>query len=150
MKRSIVVAGLSAVVGLGVAWRVKSGIAAKAGRSPSGADRHLAVTVLRDPEEVAPEGRLPERLAALADRADITVRPAPGDRGTEVHAVVREPDDGDDRAVAREVRTALREVKALLETGEVLSPDRPGTAHPTVANAPLRKATAAARGEGVS
>jgi hypothetical protein len=151
MKRSTVLAGVGAGVGAGVATarRVRSKLSSATPGSPGG-DRHFAVTVLRPLDEVAPDGRSPERLAELGDLVDVDLRPAPGDRGTEVHLYLRQDpnEDGDD--IRRRVRTALRETKQLLETGEVLHPDRPTTTHPTAMNAPLRKATAAARGEGVS
>jgi hypothetical protein len=162
MKRTTVLAGVSAGVGVGVATarKVLSGLAPGAPNAGPGPDqRHLAVTVNRPLSEVAPEGRLPERLAALAALASVEVRPAPGDRGTEIHAhLLDDPAEGGDavrrrldgEAPVQHVRTALRETKQLLETGEVLSPDRPGTTEPTALNAPLRKATELARGEGVS
>jgi hypothetical protein len=154
MKRSTVLAGVTAGVGVGVATarRVRSKLPSAVAPPSRDQDRHLAVTVLRSPDEVAPDGRPPERLAELGDLVDVHVRPAPADRGTELHVHLRRDpggnDDGDE--VRRRVRAALRETKQLLETGEVLRPDRPTTTHPTLTNAPLRAATAAARGEGVS
>jgi hypothetical protein len=151
MKRSTVLAGVGAGVGVGVATarRIRSLVGSAVPSAPGG-DRHFAVTVLRPIDEVAPDGRPPERLAELGDVAVLDVRPAPGDRGPEVHLHLREDPSGDGDEIRRRVRTALRETKQLLETGEVLRPDRPTTTQPTATNAPLRAATAAARGEGVS
>ena len=105
------------------------------GRAPS----CYVVTIDRAPAEVAPGGRLPEPIAQLGDGVEVTVRPAPGGRGTELAARLRrdEPDglagltarlSGEDRRGA--VRSALRQAKQLAETGEVLSPDRPATTRP--------------------
>lgn len=41
-------------------------------------DRWHSVTVNRPPEEVAPEGRLPEPLAGLGDAVEVRLRPARG------------------------------------------------------------------------
>jgi hypothetical protein len=86
-------------------------------------NRWLAVTVYREPEQVAPGGRLPEPLAALGDRIETRTRPAPGGKGTELAARLRAPaaSRGDDSR--QEVRAALRRAKQLLEVGEVLAVD---------------------------
>ncbi|CAM5341294.1 Secreted protein OS=Streptomyces glaucescens OX=1907 GN=SGLAU_30815 PE=4 SV=1 [Streptomyces glaucescens] len=47
-------------------------------------DRWLTVTVNRPAEEVRPGGRLPTPLRAFDERIEVDVRPAPGDRGTEL------------------------------------------------------------------
>ncbi|CAL9640163.1 hypothetical protein [Streptomyces sp. Tu 3180] len=103
-------------------------------------DRWLTVTVNRPMTDVRPDGRLPASLQRLEDRIDVRVRPAPGDRGTELAARLKEPpSDLSSSLPARlagqdprqEVRVALREAKALLEAGEVLRPDAPPTTRPT-------------------
>jgi hypothetical protein len=120
-------------------------------------DRWHSVTVNRPPEEVAPEGRLPEPLAGLGDAVEVRLRPAPGGRGTEMAARLRDgAPAGPSGAVARiagkdprqEVRAALRQSKQLLETGEVLTPDEPPTTRRTLRSLPLELATRRARGEG--
>ena len=110
--------------------------------SPAAGDRWHAVTVNLPPEQL---GRDP--LAALGDTAEVRLERAPGDRGTELHARLRAGADAT-REQVRELRTALRETKMRLETGEVLTPAEPGTSTPTPLNAPLRAATAHGRGEG--
>ena len=103
-------------------------------------DRWHAVTVNRPPEEVSSEGRLPDPLAELGDRIEVQIRPAPGDRGTEIHARVRGTvSSGLSKVQARmsgedprgTLRRALRETQWLLETGEVLKPDTPPSTKPT-------------------
>jgi len=101
------------------------------------ADRWLVVTVNRSPTEVLSDGKPPTPLDQFGDDLEITVRPAPGDRGTELAARLREPAPPvttslffrlAGRDPRQQVRLALREAKALLEAGEVLLPDVPPTA----------------------
>jgi uncharacterized membrane protein len=103
-------------------------------------DRWHVVTVNRSPEEVSSEKPLPGPLAELGDKIEVQIRPAPGDKGTEIAARLREPvPSGLSRVQARisgddprqSLQRALREAKQLLETGEVLSPDRPPSTKPT-------------------
>ncbi|WP_229402537.1 hypothetical protein [Micromonospora okii] len=92
-------------------------------------DRWQVVTVDRPPEWVLPGGRWPEPLRRLGGAVEVALRPAPGGRGTELAArpagtplpgmaahVV-----GDDPGPL--LRQALRQVKQLAETGEVLRAD---------------------------
>lgn len=111
----------------------------------------------RPPEEVSPDGRLPDPLAELGDQIEVKTRPAPGSRGTEVAARFRGPVlTGLSGAAARltgqdprqSVRAALREAKMLIETGEILRPDKPPTTRRTPTNLPLELAVRRARGEG--
>jgi hypothetical protein len=121
--------------------------------SDSGHDRWLAVTVNRGPDEVAPDGKLPEPLHRLGDKIETKVRPAPNAKGTEIMARPRQDAPtgvkeagGDDPR--QEVRRALREAKSLLETGEVLQPATPGSDHPTFPGKLLDKVTSRSGGEG--
>ncbi len=119
--------------------------------------RWHVVTVNRSLEEVQPGGRLPGPLGELGDRIDVQVRRAAGDRGTEIAARLR---DGEPTGVAgaaarvsgqdprQELRSALRQTKQLLETGEVLSADRPTSTRRTITSLPLELATRRAGGEG--
>jgi uncharacterized membrane protein len=120
-------------------------------------DRWHAVTVYRSPEQVVAGGQLPQPLAELGDRVEVQVRPAPGNRGTEIHGRVRaRVPTGVAETVARlagtdprqPLRAALRDTKMLLETGEILQPDRPPTARRTLRNLPLQLAIRRARSEG--
>lgn len=88
--------------------------------------RWQPVTVLATPDELAPNGRLPEPLASLGELIETRMQPAPGDRGTELSARTRagaKPDftgwKGEDPA--RQIRSALMQAKQLVEAGEVLS-----------------------------
>ena len=97
----------------------------------------------RDPADVNLDGT---PLAAFTD-AEVTTRPAPGDRGTEIAARLTSPgDDSHDRL--QELRKALRDTRQVLEVGYVLHPDRPGTTQATPLNKPLREATAHGKEEG--
>jgi uncharacterized membrane protein len=85
-----------------------------------------AITVLRSPEEVrrlwTTAGHRPGHLAD----ADVAFKPAPGDRGTEVHVAI--PADG---ALAKllgadpvtKAKDELRRFKQLVETGEIARSD---------------------------
>jgi uncharacterized membrane protein len=120
------------------------------------ASRWLAVTINRSPDEVAPDGRLPEPLARLD--VEVRMNRAPGDRGTEVYARPREHvPTGAAAVLARlrgedprqDVREALREAKSIIETGEVLLSDAPiGTTRPTVPGKVLDAVLGRAPGEG--
>lgn len=72
----------------------------------------------------------PPPLDRLGDRIQWRVVAAPGDKGVELRArptasAAREGTGagGDDRETRREVRSALREAKQLIEVGEVLRRD---------------------------
>ncbi|MGY0004594.1 hypothetical protein [Micromonospora sp. I033] len=94
--------------------------------------RWQVVTVAGRPDEVLPSGRWPEPLRPLDGAVELSARPAPGGRGTELAA--RLPGGGpalpglaahllgDDPG--RFLRRLLREAKQLVETGEVLRADR--------------------------
>jgi hypothetical protein len=75
-------------------------------------------------------GELPAPLAELGDRIEVRVRPAPGGKGTELAARLRDqPSSG--AAPSRlsgsdpqgDLRSALRRAKQLVEVGEVLAVD---------------------------
>ncbi|MEU4338150.1 hypothetical protein AB0F59_26445 [Micromonospora lupini] len=117
---------------------------------------HVA-TVNRPASDVAPGGRLPEPLAGLGDAVEVQLRPAAGDRGTEIAVRLRDGARVPAATAARRVtgrdpeqaiRAALRESKQLIETSEVLHPDYPPTTEPTPMNKPLRMATQQGRREG--
>ncbi|WP_091363209.1 hypothetical protein [Geodermatophilus telluris] len=109
------------------------------------ARRWRAVTVLAEPDRLAD---LPSPLAALGDRVETRVTPAPGDKGTELAARFRGPATDDD--IGR-LRQALREAKQLVEVGEVLRMDpRPHGERPdTPGGRLLDGAVAASRREGL-
>ena len=112
------------------------------------ARRWRAVTVLCSPEQVGTGTDLPAPLAALGDRIEVRITPAPGDRGTELAARYRERPSDDE---LRTLRSALREAKQLIEVGEVLrvDPAPHGVRKETPQGAALEGMTRRARGEGV-
>ncbi|GGR06738.1 hypothetical protein [Streptomyces pilosus] len=121
-------------------------------------DRWLTVTVNRAPADVGSEGKPPAPLDELADRIDVRIRPAPGDRGTELGARFREPVPAESTSVParlagrdprQELRRALRDAKSLLEAGEVLRPDAPPTTRPTPGGKLVELFTRRSGGEGV-
>jgi hypothetical protein len=110
--------------------------------------RWRVVTVFCPPEQIGTGGALPAPLAELADRIEIRVTPAPGDKGTELAARYRGTATRDD---LRELRSALRRAKQLLEVGEVLrvDPVPHGKRKPTPQGAALEEAAAQSPKEGV-
>jgi hypothetical protein len=143
--------GALAVAGIAVST------AAARRKSAEQPNRWLGVTVNLPPEQVEGDPRLQDAFAALAEEAETRVRPAPGGRGTELAAKPLEPATGGLGGAAKRlagrdprqpVRSALRDIKSVLETGEVIRPDAPTTGQPTPGGALVRLATRRAGGEG--
>ena len=103
------------------------------------ADRWLVVTVNRSPDDV--QSSLPDDLARWRDQVEISIRPATGDKGTELRAKPA----GD--VSHHDVRLALRKAKAVLEAGEVIQPDTAPT-HPGPMGKVLQRVTSRAGGGG--
>jgi hypothetical protein len=88
--------------------------------------RWLVVTIDRTEAEIAPAGLLPAQLAELGSAVEVEMRPAPGQRGTElaVRALpAPEPGSaaqGDVDVSPGHLRQVLRQVKQVAEVGEVL------------------------------
>lgn len=164
---AVVVAGAAAVAAgtQAVGWRRRRSAAR---RSELG--RWLVVTVNCSPEQID-QADLPDPLVRLTDHIEVRTARAPGGKGTELAARLRESagaaaGGGRSRgqhggrlgisALARvrgadprqPVRQALRDAKALIETGEVLKPDAPPTARPTPGGKLMELATRRAGGEG--
>ncbi|MGW0466276.1 hypothetical protein ACWDX6_13510 [Streptomyces sp. NPDC003027] len=152
VKPALVVA---AVVGTGVAAVRRN--RSRTGGEPPGA-RWLTVTINRAPTDVMPGDTLPVPLDKLADRVEARVRPAPGDRGTELAVRLKDAPSAAETSLPgrlagqdprQEVRTALREAKALLEAGEVMRPDAPPTTRETPAGKVIGMVSRRSGGEGV-
>jgi hypothetical protein len=125
------VASLAARAGGTVVRQVRSAIDPSAGRPADGgqaASGWLAVTLLREPSDVD-TADLPAPLAEFGDRIEVRVRPAPGGKGTELAARLRDqPSSGPLSRIAgkdpqADLRSALRRAKQLIEVGEVLAVD---------------------------
>ncbi|MCS5714609.1 hypothetical protein NVV95_08590 [Herbiconiux sp. CPCC 205716] len=152
--------GVKTAVAVGAAG-IAAGVVARAlvkkksesdgdGRHPDG---WKAVTVLGESAEFE-RGGYPEPLQRIAGTLEIRLQPAPGDKGFEVHARVK--DDADTTSFGEDepdqaLRTALRDAKQLFETGEVLrAVPRPHGERPTtLLGAAVDKAEDDAKGEGV-
>ena len=113
----------------------------------AGPGRWLVVTIYREPDDVRTQVDGSGPLSRMRGEIELTVRPAPGDKGTELAARPSASDGGsvDQR---RRLRAALRETKSILECGEVVEPSRPGSSHPGPAGQVLRAVTARAWGQG--
>lgn len=158
MKRviggTLLATGASAV-GAGVAkWLASRNGGVIGDRAPR--NRWLMVTVNCPPDRFPAADDLPEPVKKLAGMADVMIRPAPGNRETELGMRLREQPSaaatglaariaGDDPR--QQIRAALRDAKSLIEAGEVLRPDEP-TTHPTPAGKVLDLAARRSYGEG--
>jgi hypothetical protein len=121
------------------------------GRHPEG---WKAVTILGNVEAFSQNG-YPEPLQRIAEVLEIRLDSAPGDKGFEVHARLRDGADattviGDDDP-DRALRAALRDAKQLFETGEILhaTPRPHGHRPSTPSGAVVDNAEKNAKGEGV-
>jgi len=137
-KRAAVAAAAVAAGGAGLriaAARRRAGWPTRPPRRPPEPHWH-AVTVNVPAERLSPGGRPPAELADLGDLVEVRVREAPGGRGTELAARVRDGKRyGLGSATGRlrgtdpvqRVRAALRRAKQEAETGEVLHSDGSGS-----------------------
>ena len=127
------------------------------GAASAPASGWLVVSIYREPTEID-AASLPAPLAAYGDRIETRLRPAPGGKGTELAARLRnQPSSGN--ALSRlggndpqaELRSALRKAKQLIEVGEVLAVDPAphGKRNATPAGAALEAATKRAPKGGV-
>ena len=126
------VASAAVRAGGSVVRQVRSAVdptAAHPGAVGGPASGWLVVTVLRDAADLEAMA-LPAPLADLGDRVEVRVRPAPGDKGSELAVRLRDrPTTGG--ALARltgsdpqaDLRSALRQAKQIIEVGEVLAVD---------------------------
>jgi hypothetical protein len=104
-------------------------------------NRWIMVTINCAPQRLASRADLPEPITRLGDAVDIKICPAPGDRGTELGARLRDlPRTKIAGMVMRRsedprhmVEKALRQAKAIIEAGEVVRPDWPPSAQPAQA-----------------
>jgi hypothetical protein len=156
MKKSMW--ALPALAAGAVAVRKARGRAAGETGDDGPGHRWLTVTVNLPPEDVRPGGELPPPLHRYADRVDVQVRPAPGDRGTELAVRLKETPSATATSPAgrlagqdprQELRVALREAKSLLETGEVMLPDAPPTTRGTAGGKVIGLLSRRSGGEGV-
>jgi hypothetical protein len=136
--------GVTATGGAGLLLR-KALSGGRPGSGHSDPRRWRVVTVHQGIDEIG--DLLPRPLVELGDAVEVRLTPAPSDKGTEIAVRLRDADAADNPSL-EDLRLALRKSKQLLEVGWVLEPDRNSTTEPTPFNAPLRKATAHARGEG--
>jgi hypothetical protein len=136
MKRMTTVAVLG-MAGLGgvTAYRLWQA------RRPHPEDGRHVITVNVPLDEVTE--RLPGELTEPLGAIEVTLRPAPGGRGTEIHARAVDGAVSDDQ-----LRKALRNSRSVLEVGEVLQPGGPTTT-PTMLNSAVRTATRHGREKGL-
>jgi hypothetical protein len=142
MRRRLGMAAVTA--GAGVAVFAARRLSTRAAQRSGDPDRWHSVTIGCEPEEL---GALPPPLDTLGFPVEVRVRPAPGDRGTELAARLSEaPPRGEDRV--GKLRIALRDARQLVEVGEILLPDGPPTTEKTLTGAPLAYATRHGKSEG--
>ena len=103
---------------------------------PRNARRAVAVNqALRGRLET--DGELPAPLAALGDRVEVRIAPAPGGKGTEIAVRAREEDDFELRP---QIRLALREAKSL-EILDLMAHGKVKTVHLATHVVPLEQAS---------
>lgn len=146
----------TAVAGLATGAAVARGLKWRRQETADG-NRWLTVTVNRGPADVQPD-KLPSPLQEYGDRIEVQVRPAPGDRGTELAVRLKETQPDITRSLTarlagadprQDLRRALREAKALLEAGEVMRPGAPPTTRETPGGKLIGLLSRRASGEGV-
>jgi hypothetical protein len=128
---------LAACVGI-AGWMAARPVESKRDRAMK--NRWIMVTINCSPARLASPADLPEPITRLGDAVDIKICQAPGDKGTELGARLRDFPRGrisgpvSWRAGAgprRAVREALRQAKSIIEAGEALRPDTPSSTRPT-------------------
>lgn len=148
-------AGLA--VGAAVLRRATAARPAEEAAGAAAGNRWLTVTINRAPQDV-PADELPTPLREYGDRLETRIRPAPGDRGTELAVRLKEAQPDAAHSVParlagvdprQDLRRALREAKSLLEAGEVLRPDTPPTTHDTPGGKLVGLLSRRSGGEGV-
>lgn len=154
------VASLAARAGGSVVRQVRSVFEHDSGTGEAGAPASgwLVVTVNREPTEID-AASLPAPLAEYGARIETRIRPAPGEKGTELAARLTRPSSGKASVPERltgsdpqgDLRSALRKAKQLIEVGEVLAVDPAphGKRNATPAGAVLEAATKRAPKGGV-
>jgi hypothetical protein len=127
---------------------VPSGWAPPGATAKQDPDRWRAVTVNRPIGDL--EGGVPAPLYELGEAVEVRLQPAPGGKGTEIHARLTQhaPARINGEEPIEALRLALRQAKQVAEVGYVLEADRNTTTKPTPLNEPLRQATRHAGGEG--
>lgn len=142
MKRAAKVAMAAAGLGFAIGWVRRSRARAETAGSAEREQRNRwrTVTVNKPVGVVAPDGSIPQPLAALGDAVEVRVTTAAGGKGTEIGARLRSPEPSGLGALAdrlaghdprQPVRAALRESKQLLEVGEVLRMEPQPAGHRT-------------------
>lgn len=146
--KALVAAAGTAVGGVAAAkW-----LGVRVTRDATPRNRWLMVTVNVPADSFPGEDELPEPITKLRDRADVTIRPAPGGHGTELGLRPIQTPPGITARIAgtdprQELRKALRAAKSIIETGEVIRPDEQAN-RPTPAGRVMDYALERAAGEG--
>ncbi|MER7483139.1 hypothetical protein ABTX60_36795 [Streptomyces sp. NPDC126510] len=141
LRRSLWAAAAGLTAGAFVALR-------RSTAGPAAADRWLTVTINRSPADIQAD-KLPTPLQEYGDRIRTRIRPAPGDRATEVAVRLKDVPSDASSVPARltgqdprqDLRRSLREAKALLEAGKVSRcPSAPPTSRQTITRRRRRRA----------
>jgi hypothetical protein len=147
-KQIMAIAGFTA--GAAGAYAIKQVREKRQAITNDAANRWHIVTINRPVKEVVNATAALEPLHRLGTMVEIEIRPAPGNRGTELAARLdkQQVESAEIPRALRRLRAALRKSQWLLETGEVLSADWPPSATTTPLNAPLTWLTNHGREEG--
>lgn len=130
-------AAVTGTIGVAAAATGAAAIARRRSGGPAGSGTEVhALTVLApvDAVRAAWEGR----AGADGDGQQLDLRPAPGDRGTEIRVTVR---DGDGSRPGPELRAELRRLKSRLECGSVATTEGQPTGRTGAQEAATRAVT---------
>lgn len=138
---------ITAAIGLGTAAVVVQQIKQTQQRKTQAAGRWHPITVNRDIADITLDGPELQPLLDLGSSIELRLTPAPREQGTELAARLLLDGISDKQAfeMLPKLRAALRNAQWLLETGEILSPDKPSSTHRTLTSLPLDFVTRHAR-----
>lgn len=151
MKRST--QGLLGIVVAGMAgYLITRSVQKTRTKIHDAAARWHTITVNRLMNEIGGTQGYPEPLKRIMEMVEVSMHPALAGTATEIAVRLREPGSATSSAAlheqTRHIRSALRRTQMLLETGEILEPNKPGSVEPTIFNKPLRYVTTHSRQEG--
>lgn len=147
-KQALVMIGAAVLLG-GTTIAVQQIIKQARKRLSQAYSRWHPITVNRDPANITLRSEELKPLMDLGEAIEIKIAPAPGGKGTEIAARLSDSDTPDKMSkkmkMLSKLRGALRKTQWLVETGEILSPDKPSSIRRSLTSLPLGFAIRRAR-----